>query len=66
MSGKRGDRPGITVRLTETEEAKVRLAAAKLEMEVSESFRRAWAIGISILLTNDYARRIEIKDVKIE
>jgi hypothetical protein len=63
---KRGDKPGVTVRLTEEEDAKVRHAAAKMGMDVSDSFRRAWALSISILLNNDYARRVEIDDVRID
>ena len=63
---KRGNNPGVTVRLTPEERAKVDHAAAKMGMDVSDSFRRAWAAGILNLLGNEYLRRTDIDDVRID
>jgi len=64
---KRSDGPTVTVRLTKTEHEKVLKAASIMGMDVAESFRKAWASGISTLLDNEIMRRIaEIDDVKIE
>ena len=63
---KRGNNPGVTVRLTDEELAKVQQAAARMGMDVADSFRKSWAAGILNLLGNEYMRRTDIKDVKID
>jgi hypothetical protein len=57
------DRSAINVRLTDEENAYIRLQASRLDMEVSVVVRKCLALGIPQLLFNNFVRRVDLEDV---
>jgi hypothetical protein len=57
------DGPAINVRLTDKENAYIRLQATRLDMDVSVLVRKCLSLGIPQLLFNKFIRRVDLEDV---
>jgi hypothetical protein len=60
------DRAAVSTRFTDTEEAWLRLQATRLDMDLAELIRKCLALGIPLLLSNEFVRRVELKDAIIQ
>ena len=66
IRAKRDIVPSITVRLTPDEDIWLRRHAAALDMDVAEVIRKSLALGVPVLMSNSFVRRVALEDARID